>query len=138
MLNILLPKQNCKPSDCEDGLSLNLSASRFCVTDGASESFDSRTWARHLAASWKLSQVGTLFDAKSFIDKVFSLSLRWKKKWNEKELPWYAEEKSKKGAYAAFLGIELENSNNVLRWKGIAVGDCCFFDKVKISFIHSH
>lgn len=125
--HFLFPKRNCKPSDCEDGLSLNSKTLRFCVTDGASEAFDSRKWARLLAALWKKSAPGELFDSDQFIAKAKAVSERWDKKWQNKELPWYAEEKSKKGSYASFLGVEIEEFGELLQWRAIAIGDCCMF-----------
>ena len=39
-------------------------------------------------------------------------------------LPWFAEEKVKLGAFAAFLGVTLEKEG---QWRAVAIGDCCLF-----------
>jgi len=38
-------------------------------------------------------------------------------------LPWFATEKAEQGAFAAFLGVEIDAHKN--RWTALAVGDCC-------------
>src|SRR3989441_3510556 len=38
-------------------------------------------------------------------------------------LPWFASEKAEQGAFAAFLGVEIDAHKN--RWTALAVGDCC-------------
>src|SRR2546430_15891358 len=38
-------------------------------------------------------------------------------------LPWFASEKAEEGAFAAFLGVEIDAHKT--RWTALAVGDCC-------------
>lgn len=126
----IFPKKGCKSSECEDGLSINLHSGRFCVTDGASEAFDSRHWARLLASTWKLGGEGALLDADSFYGEIISLSKRWKGKWSRSDLPWYVEQKSSQGSYTAFLGIQFKEAivpDDVFSWEAISLGDCCVF-----------
>src|SRR5207245_6295707 len=37
--------------------------------------------------------------------------------------PWCASEKAEQGAFAAFLGVEIDAHKS--RWTALAVGDCC-------------
>lgn len=133
--HFLLPKQNCKPSDCEDGLTINNRTLRYCVTDGASEAFDSRKWARLLAGMWKLSQPSECFNLAVLESKIKTQAIKWKKKWLGKELPWYSEEKSKKGSFAALVGLEIECLADGFKWRALALGDCCLFVQNQRGFI---
>ena len=56
-------------------------------------------------------------------------------------LPWFAEEKARSGAFATFLGMELEDAvspGTPRRWKAIAIGDCVLFkvrsNQLKVAF----
>lgn len=129
--HFLFPKRSCKPSECEDGLTVCRKTLRFCVTDGASEGFDSRGWARMLAAIWKLNISGLILEPDQLCEVISNLSVKWRERWKDKSLPWYAEEKLKVGSFAAFLGIEIKPEGDLLKWKAIAVGDCCLFIRNK-------
>lgn len=92
----ICPKKGSKSSECEDALSVSQQKHRFCVTDGASDAFDSRSWARLLAASWKVNTKGFPFQKEQFEQEVQALAEKWKRRWAGRELPWYKEAKSKK------------------------------------------
>jgi hypothetical protein len=123
----LKEKKGCLRKECEDAVTVNESTLRLCVADGASDSFDSRTWAWLLAADWRSSNRGQYFDKESFALRLHELSLNWHRKWEKRTLPWYHEEKLRQGAFAAFLGVELELQPDRLLWKSLSLGDCCLF-----------
>lgn len=117
--SFLIPKQGLAQAENEDSLSIARSKGAFCVCDGASDSFDARSWSRLLVAAWRLKPE---FDPGRLREGIMALGSRWRKKW-DRELPWYAEEKARQGAFAAFVGVVIDGD----AWKAIAVGDCCLF-----------
>jgi hypothetical protein len=56
---------------------------------------------------------------------VTSEGLELHSSWKELTLPWYAEEKARKGSFAAFVGVELDLRTDAAPWKAIALGDAC-------------
>src|SRR3989441_8753980 len=50
-------------------------------------------------------------------------------------LPWFASEKAEQGAFAAFLGVEIDAHKN--RWTALAVGDCCLRSEEHTSELQS-
>ena len=96
---------------------------RVAVADGATEAAFARDWARRLADGFVSSEVS---GAESF---GVRLAL-WRAEWYDalqargQLLPWYAQEKAKEGAHAAFLGLLVFAEGT---WRALAVGDCCLF-----------
>jgi hypothetical protein len=99
----LLPKEGLLPSECEDAIALSLRQKRFCVSDGATEAYDSRRWARLLTRCWAIS--GHLLTKEEFEPWLSVMGERLQRRWSRKALPWYAEEKARGGAFAAFVPI---------------------------------
>jgi hypothetical protein len=60
---LLLPKLDHEVAECEDFIAEDAETCRFAVTDGATEAFDARNWARRLAQNW----VQTHSARKSFV-----------------------------------------------------------------------
>lgn len=95
---------------------------RFAVSDGATEAFDSRRWAKDLVATWVTARLE--WSPEVFVQTVKLIGERFTRRINRKTLPWYAAEKAASGSFAAFVGIELTADGE---WKALAVGDCCMF-----------
>ena len=128
--HFLFPKAGNEYSECEDALSISDQNMRFCIADGASDSFDSRSWARTLARNWtlrrgRLNGVGSSFSEHQFCERVWLLAAQWNETWQRRDLPWHAEEKARRGAHAAFLGLLIRRFGCSLEWRALAVGDCC-------------
>src|SRR5216683_833400 len=60
-----------------------------------------------------------------FFRRLGAIRRLWRRKVRGRPLPWYAAEKAKKGAYAAFVGASLNAVNRA--WRAVAIGDCCLF-----------
>jgi hypothetical protein len=118
------PKAGLSFGECEDSLGVHTGSRRFCVADGATEAFDSRRWARLLTKSWVLSG-RTLLNGGDLAPWLEDVGERFHRYWNKKHLSWYAEEKARKGSFAAFLGIGFFDSSDGLAWQAIALGDSC-------------
>ena len=120
---VLLPKSGFESSECEDFIGIDEQNCRFAVADGATEAFDARNWAQRLAESWVQSDSALTPD--TFHSWVANEGTALHATWNQMKLPWYAEEKARKGSFAAFVGVELDLQSEVPSWKAIALGDAC-------------
>lgn len=121
--HVLLPKSGFESSECEDVIGLNEQNCRFAVADGATEAFDARNWAQRLAENWVRSD--SALTPATFHDWVANEGLALHSSWKQLTLPWYAEEKARKGSFAAFVGVELDLHSESPSWKAIALGDAC-------------
>lgn len=134
--HFLLPKENAAPEECEDAIGINEAAHAYAIADGATEAFDSGNWAKRLAASWVETEPAPL-SIESFRTWVAAQSQLLHDSWQGRTLTWYAEEKARRGSFAAFVGVRFETSENALRWQAIALGDCCLIQSRGASLLLS-
>jgi len=120
---ILLPKSGFEASECEDSIGVDEQNCRFAIADGATEAFDARNWAERLAQHWVCSD--SALTGETFHEWVASEALELHASWKQLTLSWYAEEKARKGSFAAFVGVELDLRTDMPAWKVIALGDAC-------------
>lgn len=108
-----------------DALGVDIQIPFVCaISDGAAETSFSALWARLMVEAF----VEVAGDKNGFVSRIPGLRNEWDAKIKEKTLPWYAEEKVSKGAFATLLGLTITHSNDTsLRWNSIAVGDSCLF-----------
>ena len=92
---------------------------RVAVADGATESSFAKLWAVLLAESYVRSEV----TGAEFFARLKPARRLWRRKLAGRPLPWFASEKAEQGAFAAFLGVQIDAHEN--RWTALAVGDCC-------------
>jgi hypothetical protein len=92
---------------------------RVAVADGATESSFSALWAALLVENF----VRGRSSGPEFFEGLDAIRRLWKQKIRGRPLPWYAAEKARKGAYAAFVGASLNAVNS--GWRAVAIGDCC-------------
>ena len=92
---------------------------RVAVADGATESSFAKLWAVLLAESYVRSEV----TGAEFFERLQPARRLWRQRLAGRPLPWFASEKAEQGAFAAFLGVQIDAHNN--RWTALAVGDCC-------------
>ncbi len=112
------PKQ--MPTDRE----ADVSDFRVAVADGATETSFSALWAKLLVRSYAEGQLSP----ERFAASLQKLQERWRKAVSRKPLAWYAEEKVRSGAAAAFVGLHLSNREAESYeglWEASALGDCC-------------
>ena len=120
---LLLPKLDHQASECEDFIAADTQTCRFAVTDGATEAFDARNWARRLAQNWVQTQ--SALTAAEFREWVAAEGRELHDSWNGLSLSWYSEEKARTGSFAALVGVELDLNSESPSWKSIALGDSC-------------
>jgi len=131
--SFLLSKGGEPQRTCEDAIAMNRYGLRFGIADGATEGFDSKRWARYLTRAWVSPSTARL-KASELPEYLVLLGERQRQRWNSRQLPWYLEEKSRDGAFAAFLGLNLSRSPT---WDAIAVGDCCLLIEREKSLVES-
>lgn len=112
--------------ECEDSVGVLATKGRFAVADGATESFDSRRWARALTKLWVQAR-SIRFDPIEMLLTVHELGEWLARKWSTRAMPWYVAERATEPAFAAFLGLQLvpDAENRGYRWRAVALGDCC-------------
>lgn len=97
---------------------------RFAVADGATETSFSDIWAGLLVRAYCKG-----YFTGSRLTKVLpKLRGSWSKELETKELPWYAEEKVRQGAFSSLLGLTLlcnEGMHGKGTWQALAIGDSC-------------
>jgi serine/threonine protein phosphatase PrpC len=131
-----LPKAGNKPEEYEDAFgSMLKEAKRLVVADGASQGFESRKWASSLVSVFKRKV--PVFE-KEEIEKWLEKPIKeWKGTINWKTLPWYAEEKARRGAFSTLLALDFGNEP-FNKWQAMAVGDSCLFqireDRIIVRF----
>jgi hypothetical protein len=124
----LLPKDGAQASECEDAIGVNAAAGRFAVADGATEAFDARSWAKQLAEGWVATEP-PLLTREAFGLWIAEQGTALHESWQGRILPWYAEEKARRGSFAAFVGVQFELGNGGSRWTAIALGDSCLIQR---------
>ena len=92
---------------------------RVAVADGATESSFSALWAALLVESFVRGRA----HGPEFFNRLDAIRRLWRRKIRGRPLPWYAAEKARRGAYAAFVGASLSAVNR--GWRAVAIGDCC-------------
>ena len=126
--HFILPKEGSAPEECEDAVAFDAGALRFAVADGATEAFDARRWAARLAAEW-VGAVRAPLTAAEFGAWLGEQGEWLRASWEGRRLPWYAEEKRRAGAFAAFVGLRLEAKGRGVSWRALALGDSCLLQR---------
>jgi len=106
---------------------------RMAIADGATESSFSKEWAELLVCYF----YGFEYKNNSFLDNIHPfLKRHWLQRVSADDLPWYAQQKLELGAFATFLGVDVNLETGECNI--IAVGDSNFFafrgNELKTSF----
>jgi len=126
-----VPKQGYQPEEYEDAWAYT--ATWLALADGASDAFESRLWAQALVQAF-IHQPPELRRA-ALLDWLAAPIQVWKEGIHWQQLPWYAEEKARRGAFATLLGVTFAwsttggtgETDTTAPWAAIAVGDVCLF-----------
>lgn len=111
------------PCENEDAYSLpdadsSLQKIRIGIADGATESSFSKEWAALLVDHYKMIPD---FNT-NFLNIVFpEIRKAWLDRINYASLEWWAQQKMEMGAFASFLGIDIDLSTGITNM--VAVGD---------------
>lgn len=154
-----LPKEGYSPEEYEDAFSCAEAQGQLAIADGATESSFADLWAQSLVNKFtstpptitSAATGGLLESWLTPLQKEWHSSIAWDR------LPWYAEEKARKGAFATLLGLRFEtesatNSSTFFqrmfslfskprqegpRWHALAVGDSNLFHIRKDALLRS-
>lgn len=120
----ILPKWGNSLEECEDAFQYKSVKNllKVSLADGATESSFAKEWAYILTENLVKIKV---FSIESIISELPKLRSQWWEEVNKAPLPWYAEEKLRKGAFSTFLNLQIEIKKQV--YHCMAIGDCCLF-----------
>jgi len=120
-----LQKQGDAPDECEDAYAVDSILGRFAVADGATESVFAKFWADRLTYHFARGDCDDPCDLTAWLPHAQS---DWADEYEGRQLPWYAEEKMRDGAFATFLGVVVTSAKGQsYEWRAVAVGDACLF-----------
>jgi hypothetical protein len=132
-----MQKSGNAPEEYEDSYNYSTEKRKIAVADGATESCFSKLWADLLTQSFVGSKKSlfSLTDlteekAREFLEPILvGAQKEWNARIDWKGLSWSVEEKTREGAFATFIGLELDGDEgkDQYRWRVIAIGDCCLF-----------
>ncbi|MHB8372315.1 MAG: PP2C family serine/threonine-protein phosphatase [Thermoplasmataceae archaeon] len=128
-LSIIFPKVGNTQEECEDYLAIDESRMRYVIADGASDSIFSSLWAKCLVDTF-LDMEDLSGDPEKLMDKLCRSSINlWHDKIEWDNLKWNVKNKSVKGSYSTFIGVEVRKTDRNFRVNCLAVGDSCVFIK---------
>jgi hypothetical protein len=100
---------------------------RTALADGAGETSFAGEWARDLVEGYCRRR----FDETRVAATIGRLQGRWRARLAGRQLPWYAEEKLRWGAFSSLLGLTVFDGRCGDRpggcWTAVAAGDSCLF-----------
>ena len=102
-----LPRRGSSPAEYEDASAANAASGRYAVADGASEGCFTGLWARLLVEDF-VARGGQGLE--EWPNSLAAIQGQWDADVRGRNLPYHAEPWVRRGAFAAFLGIVLENS----------------------------
>jgi hypothetical protein len=118
-----LARRGHNSAEYEDAFAADDAAGRFAVADGATEGCFTGLWARLLVEDFV---VGDPQGAGTWPALLPALQQKWDAAVHTGDLPWYAEQGVRQGAFATFLGLVLATpSADSSAWQAVAVGDAC-------------
>ena len=119
----LLPRRGHRAEECQDACACSPQRGRFAVADGAAESAHAGLWARLLVEEF----VRCPERCPAWGEWLPPLQARWASEVgtapDDLPVPWYLDLQHRRGAFATFLGLAVEQG----RWHAFAVGDSCLF-----------
>jgi hypothetical protein len=115
-----LAKDGSSRAEYEDAIAWSRRRRRFAVADGASASAFARLWAQLLVRGY----ASGVLAAETIEADLVPLQERWSAEVEQRDLPWYAVEQARRGAFAALVGLTVHDDG---AWSALAVGDSCLF-----------
>ena len=115
-----IPKAGSTRAEYEDAVAWSTRRRRFAVADGASASAFARLWAELLTRAYAAGRLR----AEHLQDDLQPLQSHWTDSVQARDLPWYALEQVRRGAFAALVGLSIFPDQT---WNALAAGDSCLF-----------
>lgn len=108
------PKDPNYPEATEDVVAIAQDADRLAISDGASESFDSRTWAQLLVENFARS-------AELSSEWLSAVVRQYNERYDLSRLSWSKHAAFERGSFATLLGLEVFPSHSAV--DVLSVGD---------------
>jgi hypothetical protein len=132
-----LPKLGNSMAEFEDAFACDDASGRFAIADGASESMFAGEWAQALCEEFLIGPpvsptrergaVGITGGSIELGPWLGRAKRRWRKAIGPQPDDWHVQEKLRDGAFATFLGLQIESAGGEARWRAVAIGDSCLF-----------
>lgn len=120
-----IPKEGSSPDENEDSVGVDAARGTIAVSDGASSSFAARVWSQALVET--ALTLRSTFDARAASAVVERAGTAWRKHHEGAEMPWWATEGLRRGAFATLLFVSIGETDGRRGWSASAVGDSCVF-----------
>jgi Protein phosphatase 2C len=124
-----LPKAGSTAAECEDSFRYSRQFRTAAVSDGASNNFESRLWARLLTRAF-VQRPPPGLTRPQVLDWVDSVAAEWRASIPWQDLTVFQEKKAALGSAATLVGLQLESSAPRATegtWRCLALGDSCLF-----------
>lgn len=117
-----VPKDVLYPESNEDYFEIDLTTGRVAISDGASESFDSKTWAHLLVSEFVRNPAIN-------VEWLENVVLEYSKQYDLAALSWSKQASFERGSFATLIGLEYFQEKNTL--DVITIGDsmCAFIEE---------
>lgn len=137
-LGFSVPKRGRGSAENEDAFEIVPDRGAVAVADGATDASFSKAWARLLVDSFALWPIDTAAGPEAVVQWLDRPQGMWQRMLAGRPLPWHAQHKVERGAFAAFVGAEIRPDGDAVTWSALGVGDCCLFvvegDRLTTSF----
>jgi len=110
-----VPKDLSFPDSIEDAMAFSIDSDRIAISDGASESFDSRTWAQLIVQNY-------ITDPSINSSWLSAAAGKFAENFDVDALSWSKAAAFERGSFATLLGLEYFQAHCDL--EVISVGDC--------------
>lgn len=122
-----VPKLGRADAENEDACEVDAERGAVAVADGATDSSFSRAWARLLVDSFRLWPIDAAAGPEALLAWLGRPQTMWRRMLEGRPLPWHAQHKVARGAFAALVAAELRVGGDSVFWSALGVGDCCMF-----------
>jgi hypothetical protein len=110
----ILPKDDLYPLSVEDALAISEDGATIAVSDGASESFDSQSWARILTDSYVTNPIVN----EEWLTKA---AQKYREIRDPSQLSWSQQAAYERGSFATLLGLRVYADGKI---SCLSIGDC--------------
>jgi hypothetical protein len=109
------------------------SPQRFAISDGATDAIFSGAWAQLLTKAWVEKRLELAAELQPQLEPLID---QWRNSVQGDDLPWWAEQKIEKGAFATLAGLTLWDDNGKYWWEYESIGDSCLIviERNKMTF----
>lgn len=134
-----LPKAGMTAAEYEDSFDYSAESGIAAVSDGASNNFESRRWAKLLVRAF-VHRSPKDFTPPKVLDWVNTVAAEWSESIPWQDLTVFEEAKAALGSAATLVGLKFGSSS--LRrsegaWRCLAIGDSCLFQITRGQLVKS-